>query len=115
MQIPFGHINSDHLHDVCFDFVIGMLLILAMLLLFIGRMLLAWFVDFSLWFFLKSAATDDDDDDDGNESAGCDADDDDDDCGNDSAYSISGFDKNMSKPMNAYSNAVTKQCPSIRN
>lgn len=110
IQMPFGHINSDRLH-VCFDFVIGILLILA-LFVFV-RMLLPLLVDFSLCS-LKSMPLEADgscfDDDSGASAAANDDDIDEDDCGNDSAS-----DRNVSKQMSAHSNAAIKQCPSIRN
>lgn len=119
IQMPFGHVNSDHLH-VCFDFVTGILLILA-LFVFV-RILLPLLVDFALCS-LKSMPIEVDgsccDDDSGPSAAADDDDDDEDDeddvCGKDSAFDSIEFDRNVSKQTNAHSNAVIKQCPSIRN
>lgn len=122
IQIPFGHISSDHLHVCCFDFVAGILLaILPALLLFV-RALLPLLVDFSLCSWKSTPIGVDGSCFDGDFGASASAsasavddEDDDDDCGKDSAFVIIGFDINVSKQMSAHSNAVVKQCPSIRN
>lgn len=106
---------------MCFDFVAGMLLILATLplaLFVFVRIVLPLLVDFSLRS-LKSMSIEVDgscfDDDVSGASAAADDDDADDGCGKDSAFDSIGVDRNVSKQTSAHSNAVIKQCPSIRN
>lgn len=127
MHVPFGHFHSDILH-ICFDFVIGMLLLFALLptLLLFARLLLVLLDDFSecccfcfscwcscgdgdgdcsscfCWWF----STIGDAGDNGSSN---------DDDGNDKECTSIGFDTNVSKPISAHSSADTKQCPSIWN